>query len=556
VARRSGDQGGGGRRPDGGPHGRAEPAGARRLAHELEVHQAELELQNELRAARGQIEAGLARYRELFDFAPVGYVVVREDGAIVEVNLAAARLLGLERGSLRGRPLASFVPRSDVEALQGLLADVRHDPGCGKACELAIVSQPSGILDVRATATALAGTPGAALVSLEDLTARHHAESALREESRRKDEFLASLSHELRNPLAPIRNGLELLARMPPANEQARRALAVVDRQVRHLGRIVDDLLDHTRIGRGQARLQRELADLGEIVGRAVEDHRAAFDAAGVALRAELPEATCWADVDATRIEQVLGNLLGNAVKFTPRGGRVLVALRRDGGRCAVTVTDSGTGIAPDVQGRLFQPFSQAAQTPDRRRGGLGLGLALVKALVELHGGAVEASSGGEGRGASFTVRLPLAAPPAPARDEERPRAAVRRRVLVIDDNEDAASTLKECLELLGHDAYVAGDGPSGLALARQLAPDVVVCDIGLPGMDGYAVARALRADEATRGAYLVALSGYALPEDLRRAHEAGFDRHLAKPLELDALQRVLRDESPASPHPEPQPSA
>jgi two-component system CheB/CheR fusion protein len=167
----------------------------------------------------------------------------------------------------------------------------------------------------------------------------------------------------------------------------------------------------------------------------------------------------------------------------------------------------------------------------------------------------VEASSGGEGRGASFTVWLPLAAPPAAAREEGRPRAAVRRRVLVIDDNEDAASTLKECLELLGHEVCVAGDGPSGLTLARRLAPDVVVCDIGLPGMDGYAVARALRADEATRGAYLVALSGYALPDDLRRAREAGFDRHLAKPLELDALQRVLRDGPPASRYPEPQPS-
>jgi two-component system CheB/CheR fusion protein len=251
-------------------------------------------------------------------------------------------------------------------------------------------------------------------------------------------------------------------------------------------------------------------------------------------------------DADATRLAQVLGNLLGNAAKFTGRGGCVDVVVRRDGPDVTVSVIDTGVGIPPEVMERLFEPFSQAPQTLDRTGGGLGLGLATVKGLVELHGGTVSVVSGGQGRGAELTVRLPAAEPPPRAAEPPGRPARRHHRVLVIDDNEDGANTLKELLELSGHDVRVAFDGPSGLAVSRAFEPEIVVCDIGLPGMDGYAVARALRADVTTRRAFLVALSGYALPDDLRRAREAGFDRHIAKPPMLDALERLF-DEKPAA---------
>jgi two-component system CheB/CheR fusion protein len=316
-----------------------------------------------------------------------------------------------------------------------------------------------------------------------------------------------------------------------------------VERQVAHLTRLVDDLLDAARIARGRIRLHRMPVELGGLVLGTVEDHRPTFDDAGIALETHLPPEPCWVDVDATRIAQVLGNLLGNAAKFTAPGGRVEITLRRERDAAAVTIRDTGVGIAPEVRERLFEPFAQAPQTLDRTLGGLGLGLATVKGLVELHGGTVALSSGGTGCGAEFTVRLPpTAAPAARGREVARSTAPRALRVLVIDDNQDAASTLQQVLALAGHEARIAFDGARGVALARAFAPDVVLCDIGLPGMDGYAVARALRGDPVTRDARLLALTGYARPDDLRRAAEAGFDRHLSKPLGIDALVQALEE--------------
>ena len=251
---------------------------------------------------------------------------------------------------------------------------------------------------------------------------------------------------------------------------------------------------------------------------------------------------------DATRIEQVVGNLLGNAAKFTPHGGRVEVILEREGPTALVRVRDNGVGIDPDVVGRLFQPFTQAAQTLDRSRGGLGLGLALAKGLVELHGGSITVASAGSGRGAEFTVRLPLGAVEKEALPAPVTPSAQRRRVLVIEDNVDAADSLKIALEFVGHDVQVAYDGPSGLARARDSHPEVVLCDIGLPGMSGYDVARAFSKDDELRGAVLIALSGYGLPEDKERARSSGFARHVTKPLSFEALEQVLDSASAGVP--------
>lgn len=375
---------------------------------------------------------------------------------------------------------------------------------------------------------------------VHDITEQVRAKEALLEADRRRSEFLAVLSHELRNPLAPIRNSLFVLGRAPPGGELAQRATAVIDRQVTHLIRLVDDLLDLTRICRGKFRLHRERLELSGLVQRTLEDHRAAFAVNGVLVESRLAAEPMWLTGDPTRIAQAFGNLLGNAAKFTPRGGRVAISLDREGETAVLRTRDDGVGIAPEVFDHLFEPFSQAARTLDRSRGGLGLGLSLVKVLVELHGGSVRASSDGPGRGAEFTVRLPLGVAPEVMPPPDETEAARPRRVLVVEDNVDAADSLKEALELLGHEVRVAYDGTEGLTVARGFRPEVVLCDIGLPSMDGYQVARLFQADQVLRETVLVALTGYAQPEDRRRATEAGFAFHLAKPLSIEDLERVL----------------
>lgn len=382
-----------------------------------------------------------------------------------------------------------------------------------------------------------------------DITKRKHAEESLheanqrlREADLRKNEFLAMLSHELRNPLAPIRNSLCTLGRAAPDSEPARRARAIIERQTMHVTRLVEDLLDITRISRGKIQLQRRPVEFGEVVHRSTEDLRELFVEHGLDLELALPDAPIWIDGDGTRLAQAVGNLLHNSLKFTNRGGRVWVMLACAERQAVLRVRDTGVGIGKDVLVHLFEPFTQAERTLDRSKGGLGLGLALVKGLVELHGGQVSVHSEGLGQGTEFVVRLPVvSAPPVvPQRYSAEVAPAPRRRVLVIEDNTDAALSLCEVLELGGHEVAVAYQGPEGLAKAGELRPDVILCDIGLPGMDGYEVARRLRADPALAGVLLVALSGYALPEDLQRAAAAGFDRHIAKPPSLEQIEELL----------------
>lgn len=370
------------------------------------------------------------------------------------------------------------------------------------------------------------------------------ANARLVDEHRHKNEFLAMLSHELRNPLAPIRNSLYILDRAAPGGAQARRAHEVIDRQVEHMTRLIEDLLDITRITRGKIELQRERLDLNELAQRTVEDHRSVFVKSEIEVDVVPAPDQVWISGDQTRLAQAIGNLLQNAAKFTPRGGKTTVSVLADPtkGQAVLTVQDTGRGIPQEIMPRLFEAFTQADTTLDRSMGGLGLGLALVKGLVELHGGSVSVESDGPGRGATFTIALPMDATAAPrvavplgAGGEGKPR-----RMLVIDDNSDAADSLREALELGGHEVAVAYDGPGGLAKARELHPDVVICDIGLPGTDGYEVARAMRADPGLGRVVLVALTGYAQPEDVAKAREAGFDRHLAKPLSMEKLEQLL----------------
>jgi two-component system CheB/CheR fusion protein len=317
----------------------------------------------------------------------------------------------------------------------------------------------------------------------------------------------------------------------------------VIGRQSGQLARLVDDLLDVTRISRNKIQLQRSPLDLNELVRRTVEDHHSLFEAKGISIETALTAQRLPMSGDAARLAQMVGNLLHNAAKFTPAGGRVAVstAAAPSRGRATLRVSDNGVGIEPAMLSRLFQPFMQAEATLDRSKGGLGLGLALVKGLVEMHGGDVCAHSDGPGKGAEFVVELPLEAT---AADQAVPTVVgakqSRRRVLIIEDNIDAADSLREVLAFGGHVVEVAYNGPEGLARAREFKPEVVLCDIGLPGMDGFEVARAFRADAALKAVFLVALSGYALPEDLQRAQEAGFDRHLAKPPSFEKIEEAL----------------
>lgn len=378
-----------------------------------------------------------------------------------------------------------------------------------------------------------------------DITEQLESQQALHEADRRKDEFIALLAHELRNPLAPVRTAVEILRRVGGHEPRQDRARDVIDRQVTHMSRLIDDLLDVSRIARGKLALQKERCDLSAVARQTAEDYRPGLEAAGLRLHVRTAPHPIWVEGDPVRLAQMVGNLLNNAGRFTERGGQVEVHVEADATRrmAIVRVVDTGVGMDAELMQRLFDPFSQARQDLARSKGGLGLGLALTKGLVELHGGGVAVDSDGCGRGSTFTLRLPLGqAQEAPHCVPERQPGAIKGlRVLVIEDNEDAARSLGELLEMGGHTVQLAFDGESGVSAAAAFHPDVVISDIGLPGeIDGYGVAQALRADAELRGAYLIALSGYANDQARRRSSAAGFDVHLAKPADIRVLERTL----------------
>jgi signal transduction histidine kinase/CheY-like chemotaxis protein/CHASE3 domain sensor protein len=365
---------------------------------------------------------------------------------------------------------------------------------------------------------------------------RRHT-TLLAEADARKDDFLGVLAHELRNPLAALANSAWTLRGSDPASDRAKRAQAVIERQTQQLARLVDDLLDVTRISHGKVRLEPCTLDFTALVRAVADDHREMLAASGLHFELVVPDESVWLHGDRTRLAQVIGNLLSNAAKFTGPGGRVTLALTTLNSLVELRVADTGMGIGPALISRLFQPFTQAADGASRSRGGLGLGLALAKTLVELHHGAIEAHSDGPGHGAEFVVRLPLLAAPLDSPEAPRlDREPVRRRVLVIDDDSDARQSLRDVLECEGQDVQVAGSGQQGLECARTFHPEVVLCDIGMPGVDGYETARRFRADAQLSSVLLVALTGYAMDADKRRAFDSGFDLYLTKPPDVTEL--------------------
>ncbi len=375
---------------------------------------------------------------------------------------------------------------------------------------------------------------------------REQAE-ALKEADQRKDEFLAMLAHELRNPLAPILTSLELFRLTGLSDARLLQAREIMQRQVKYMVRLIDDLLDLTRIVRGKLELRRTVFDVGQVVTQAVQTVRPLFESQEHRLSVELPAEPVYLEADEARVVQVLVNLLGNAGKYTERGGQIHLTVGREGEEAVLRVRDNGVGIEADMLGRIFDLFTQVGRSLDRAQGGLGIGLTLVRQLVELHGGRVSAHSEGPGQGSEFVVRLPVAsaqpsAPPSAGSQEPldiAPPVAPACHILIVEDNADARDTLATLLKMLGHRTETAATGPEGVERALAVRPQVVLIDLGLPGLDGCEVARQVRATLGN-AVLLVALTGYAQEEDRRRTQDAGFDAHLPKPVELEELNRVL----------------
>ena len=368
----------------------------------------------------------------------------------------------------------------------------------------------------------------------------------LREANRLKDQFIATLAHELRNPLAPIRNAVEVMRLRGSEDTTLANARDIVERQVEVLGRLVDDLLDLNSISRGKLGLKKRVHDFGACIDHALELARGFVASRGHELTVQVDDGPLLVEADGTRIEQIVANLVHNAAKYTDRGGKIAIRAHRDGADVVLRVSDSGIGIAPEMLRAIFEPFTQAEQSLDRPHGGLGIGLTLVRKLVEMHGGRVEAQSAGAGRGSEFVVRIPTAfAPPkrvaaagAGAGEAAEAPPAAPRRVLVVEDNADSRESLRIVLELKGHRVAVAADGPEGLAKGVAEPFDVALIDIGLPGMTGYELVERLRAQVPSL--YMVALTGYGSSADRERSQRAGFDAHLLKPVDFDALTRLL----------------
>ena len=368
---------------------------------------------------------------------------------------------------------------------------------------------------------------------------------ALEEADRRKDEFLATLAHELRNPLAPVRHGLDIL-RKSPNSEDAAEIREMMDRQLVHLVRLIDDLLDVSRVSQGKIELRKARIQVAEVIRSALESSQPLIDSAGHSLSVDVPPGPIWVDADLTRLAQVVGNLLNNAAKYTPDGGHIGLSIRTEGDDAVIAVSDNGLGIPADMQSKVFQLFAQVETHANRARGGLGIGLALVKQLVTMHHGSVSAQSEGPGQGSLFTVRIPLAGPAdLETQTQAEPIAAQPAqtqslRVLVVDDNVELAQTVGWMLEEMGHKYHLVHDGRQALQAAREFMPDAILLDIGLPVMDGYAVCRAFREDDLFKNVTIIAQTGWGQLRDKNLASEAGFDHHLVKPVAYDDLACLL----------------
>jgi PAS domain S-box-containing protein len=467
------------------------------------------------------------------------------NGIIRSWNRGAERLFGYPADDAIGRPFTMIIPSDRLSEAPGVLARIGQGEHIGPH-DTVRCHRDGSRLDISSTLSPIRDANnkilGASTIA-RDISQRKRAEEALREADRRKSEFLAMLAHELRNPLAPIGNALQVLRVAEGDKEVARSALQMIERQLGQLVRLVNDLFDMTGISLGKVALHSRPIELAVVVNQTVEAARPQYEDAGHDLVITLPADPVMLNGDPIRLAQVVGNLLDNARKFSERGGRVELTAEREGPQVVIRVRDHGIGIAADQLDRVFEMFTQADTSLERGQAGLGIGLTLVKNLVEMHGGTVEAHSAGARQGSEFVVRLPISVEGPPPRLDSTPCASALpapRRMLIVDDNRDSAESLAKLLQLAGNEIHTAYDGLAAVEAAAALRPEVVVLDIGLPKLNGYEVARRIRALPWGQAMVLVALTGWGQPEDRERSRAAGFNGHMVKPADHVALMRLL----------------
>jgi len=467
------------------------------------------------------------------------------DGVITSWNKGAERVLGYSADDVIGKHISLLMPADRVEDMQRILAKIARGEKV-EHYETKRICKDGRLIDVSLTVSPIRDAQGKIVGASKigrDITFQKQIEAERQEADRRKDEFLAMLAHELRNPLASINNAVQLFGKLE-TEEDLLWAKDVVNRQVKHLARLIDDLLDVSRITRGKISLKKESLNLSPIVSSAIEAVRPLMEERKHELVVSLSAGALHLQADPLRVEQILVNLLTNAAKYTNAGGRICLTASAENDNIIIKVNDNGSGIPPELLPKIFDLFVQGDRSIARSEGGLGIGLTLVQKLAEMHGGSVTAESAGAGKGSEFTVRLPAQKPLAsPTQRPKKSLATVARRssrILVVDDNVDTAAGLAKLLKLLGHEVAVSHDGESAIEVARAHNPEVVLLDIGLPGMNGYEVAKRLRDEPCCKTAVIIAVSGYGQDEDRRRSSEAGFDHHLVKPVDFDALTSLL----------------
>ncbi len=526
-----------------------------RKAAEAELQRAQENLEQrvqqrtvELARANAALRQSEDKWRLLVDTIPQLAWMARPDGSIFWYNRPWYEYTGTKPQRVEGWGWQSVI---DPDTLPTMMERWKASLASGTAFEAVVSIKGSDQIyrSFLSRANPLRDRDGQVLFwfgTYTDITAQIEIEEALRDNDRRKDEFLATLAHELRNPLAPLRNALEILKLNGLDAHLVQDTRDLMERQVQQLVRLVDDLLDVSRVMRGKIELRKEVVNLATVVSRAVETAKPLIDAHGHELELSLPAEPVVLDADPIRLAQVIGNLLTNSAKYTEPGGRIWLAVDRDREHAVVSVRDNGIGIAAETLPHIFSLFVQVDQATTRSQGGLGIGLTLVQNLVDMHGGEVRAFSAGLGTGCEVQVRLPLliqpsAVPaPEPAQSQQAESLGASHRLLVVDDNQDAANTLAMLLRMQGHDVQVAHNGPAALDIAASHCPDLVFLDIGMPGMDGYEVARRLRRIPALESVVLVALTGWGQQEDRRRSAAAGFDHHLVKPPEPQVVEQLL----------------
>lgn len=488
-------------------------------------------------------------YQSVTDNASVALFIADLDDRCTFMNPAAEQLTGYSIDDCRGRSLREVLKCPESAGMPSLLdpRPVDGRSGIKWQAEEVFVHRDGHPYDVALTVSALydeRGVPSGTIMEAQDISQRKRAQVLLADADRRKDEFLATLAHELRNPLAPVRNAVHFLHLKATETPELKWARDVIDRQTKAMARLIDDLMDVSRISRGKIVLQREKVELAKVLENAIETSQPKIAQGGHEFIVNVPRETVIVNADLTRLAQVLLNLLNNAAKYTDQGGRIELNVWIDGQDVVLSVRDSGIGIPASKLESIFEMFAQVEGALSRSRGGLGIGLNLAKRLVEMHGGSIQARSDGVDKGSEFIVRLPIVVevPEGSARrdDVELPRMGSELRILVVEDNKDAAESLAIVLRLMGHNAMVAYDGEEAIVAAEDFRPQVTLCDVGLPKLNGYDVARALRRQPGGEAMLLIAVTGWGQEHDKRQTKAAGFDRHMVKPVDVQALMRML----------------